>query len=235
MLTQTQDDRCRLLLLEMRHRVYNGYCAVIGELSLASAVAPSDEAKAALGAVAERLHEYVALHRALEMPDGTDRIDLGNYLGKLCRAISHSLLFKRAITLTFLEQNIALQADRCWIVGLIVSELVTNAAKHAFGDGAGGIRIEIVRATDHIECTVSDNGRCESVLPGGSGSKIVRALAANIGGSVHWTFAGRGTTAILKFGLVQDSAALLNLHRGRDACHAGERRHDDRIGGGASI
>ena len=198
-----------LLLQEMTYRVRNEYGLAISALSLAAAKAPNSEAKGAIGAAVNRLLEYAELHQALQWPVGRDHVDLSVHLSKLCRTISRSLLAHRDISLTLFEDFVELDGECCWKIGLIVSELVTNAAKHAFGDGAdaGAIRVELLCVDDDIQCTVYDNGKCVAAPRAGRGSEIVAALAKNLGGSVTWKFGNDGTRATLRFTRDQGSPA----------------------------
>jgi two-component sensor histidine kinase len=56
---------------------------------------------------------------------------------------------------------------------MIVYELVTNAARHAFGNGNGQVRVELSRAGKLVECRVVDNGSAPASVRRGRGLKIV--------------------------------------------------------------
>ena len=90
-------------------------------------------------------------------------------------------------------------AEQCWYVGLIVSELITNAARHAFNERAGSIRVETRSMDDQVLCTVIDDGAAAVRPARGSGSEINDALAAQLGGTLSRTFSANGTTATLTF------------------------------------
>ena len=191
-----------LLLQEMTHRVCNKYTAAISVLSLASARASNSETRDALGYAMERLHQYATLHRALQKPVGSYRADLSRELSGLCCVLSRSLLADRGIRLTLAgNDDVELDAERCWLVCLIVSELVTNAAKHAFRERAGEIRIALVREGNHLQCNVSDDGEPTAAPRPGRGTQIVTGLAARLGGSIAWKFGAAGTTVMLSFEL----------------------------------
>lgn len=88
--------------------------------------------KAVLAAVADRLHNFARVHHALQMQEHSTYIDASAYLRQLCRAISRSKLDCQKIELVLVECPFWLESGRCWRLGLIVSELITNAARHAF-------------------------------------------------------------------------------------------------------
>ena len=186
-----------LFLGELAHRVSNEYAAVISRVELAAARATTTEAKVTLEQTAERLHDFASVHRALQMP-AEDRVELSDYLGELCRALSRSHLLDQGIELTLVEEQVVLSSEQCWHVGLIVSELVTNAARHAFEERDGTIRIEILVERDRVLCGVMDDGTWQQRRPG-RGTKITDALAARIGGELLRDFGPCGTAVTLIF------------------------------------
>lgn len=194
-----------LFLGEFAHRVCNEYAAVISRVELAAARATSNEAKVTLEETAERLHDFVSVHHALRMPP-EDCAELSDYLGNLCRALSRSRLLDQGIELTLVEEQVVLSSEQCWHVGLIVSELITNAARHAFEERGGNIRIEVLVERHRVLCCVMDDGTWKDRRPG-RGAKIVDALAARIGGRVLRDFGPCGTTVMLIFPRVVESYA----------------------------
>lgn len=188
-----------LLLREFSHRINNEFASAIGIVSIACSRTESDVAKAALNSVRNQLYSYAQVHRALAVPEWNLQIDAADSISGLCRAMSHARLSAEGIELTFVEQSITLKSERCWLMSLIVSELITNAARHAFHRAGGSIRVEISKNCGFIECSVSDNGCASVVNRPGTGSKIIRALAKSLGGTIEHHFAQSGTTATLMF------------------------------------
>jgi two-component sensor histidine kinase len=186
-----------LLLREMAHRVSNEYSAAITALSLAAARTSSPEAKAAISAAADRLHDYVDAHRALQMPRAATYVDLSDYLSRVCSTIVPARLRDRGIHLVLATEQVLLGELECWYAGLIIAELITNAAKHAFGTGGGTIRVEIAHDGDRIQCSVSDDGSHGRSDHQGQGSEIVSALAARLGATMSRDFGARGTSVVL--------------------------------------
>lgn len=188
------------LIEEISHRVLNEYTHAIATLSLAAAEIGDAKARLALAAVADRLRAHAELHRALRRPGDCEPSDLGVYLQALCAALSTAILKDRDIALTFIQAQAPLTADRCWRVGLIVSELVTNVVRHAFHERRRRIVIEVCAGIQLTYCRVSDNGRAgvSSRRPG-RGRAIIDSLASQLGGRVQWSFGSAGTTALLAF------------------------------------
>jgi two-component sensor histidine kinase len=104
-----------------------------------------------------------------------------------------------------------MEADRCWRLGLIVSELVTNAARHAFKEHGGLIRVELRATTKSLECRVIDNGVGIANVRAGCGLKILRALARGLGGTIEQWSGPHGTTSVVLFPMIRSSLRF-DLH-----------------------
>jgi two-component sensor histidine kinase len=188
-----------MLLHELNHRINNEFAAAISGIALAATRSGNDEVKAALSRVAEQLHQYADVHRALQMPEYDTPIDAAAYLGRLCRAISGSQLDSRKIQLVLAAQPLWLPAEQCWRLGMIVFELVTNAARHAFSGNQGKIEVELLRVGVFARCGVSDNGSAAAAVAPGRGLKIVDALSKSLGGRFVQKFGAHGSKSILAF------------------------------------
>jgi two-component sensor histidine kinase len=193
-----------VLLRELNHRISNEYASAIGLVSLAAARSGSEEIKIALTGITELLHHYADVHHALEIPEHHTRIDASAYLRQLCRSISRSKLDFMKIELVLAATPLQLQSDRCWLLGMIVYELVTNAARHAFPGVNGEIRVELLRARAFVQCTVLDNGSAPASVQPGRGLKIVGELIKGLDGRFKQKFGSRGSTSILVFPYINE-------------------------------
>lgn len=122
--------------------------------------------KAALAAVQYQLQMYARVHHALQMPEDNSCIDAAEYLRQLCGAISRSRLEGKGIELQLVERTFLMNSERCWRLGLIVSELITNAERHAFRNGGGLIRVELLPSLSFIECRPHACGVISEQWPG---------------------------------------------------------------------
>src|SRR4029077_17141189 len=86
----------------------------------------SSEVKAALSDVSDRLHRYADVHRTLQMPEYQTRVNAALYLQKICLSISRSRLEPNNIKLILAVRPLSMPSDRCWRLGMIVYELITN-------------------------------------------------------------------------------------------------------------
>jgi two-component sensor histidine kinase len=188
-----------LLVRELTHRINNEFASMIGIVSLAAARSTSDEVKDALAGVIELLNNYAAGHRALEMPTYSTVIDASGYIRALCQSIRRSKLNHREIELVLVEHPLQMHSDRCWKLGMIVSELVANSARHAFDDRGGTIRIELSGRGGFAECRVMDDGSSPGCDKPGQGLKIVEALAKELSGEIAHRFGAEGALSKLIF------------------------------------
>jgi two-component sensor histidine kinase len=194
----------RLLLDELTHRVSNELAAAIGIVTAAAARSSATEVKIALDRVRERLESWARVQLALQMPDYDTLIDASLYLRQLCHALVRSKLNWQDIELTVSAAPLKLHSVQCWRMGLIVAELVTNSARHAFSGNGGIINVDLVCLEAAVECCVEDNGSAlEDVRPG-RGLRIVAALTEKLGGTMDQRFGPRGTRSTLTFPLVEE-------------------------------
>jgi two-component sensor histidine kinase len=89
-------------------------------------------------------------------------------------------------------------------VGVVVTELLTNAYKYAYRDGqAGDIRVDIRRDGDRARVAVEDDGVGwdGKGKPSGTGlgSQIVSAMATNLRAELTYEKRERGTRVVLNF------------------------------------
>jgi two-component sensor histidine kinase len=194
------------LLREMTHRINNEFASLISLLSRAANDLTDVKAKATFEDMIEHVHGHAQVHQALAMPEHDELIDAADYLGSLCQAISRSKLARRGIKLTLVADRQYATASQCWKLGMIVSELVNNAARHAFVEGGGEIRVDLVGLDHQLRCRVADDGKhCPQYRPSlrRSGLKIVEALAAAMAGTIDQRLTAQGASTLIRFPAVQ--------------------------------
>ena len=177
------------LLLELNHRIKNELASAINLVSVAAARSDNPEVKIALGNVVELLEKHADILRALKIPDDSAIIDAAEYLRKLCLSMSRSRLDRMKIHLVFAADTLLLQSDRCWRLGMILYELVTNSVRHAFFEGRDGeVRVELSRVGALVKCRVSDNGSVSAEIKPGRGLRILLDLVKSLGGQLDHSF-----------------------------------------------
>jgi len=207
-----------VLLLELNHRVNNEFASAINLVSVAAVRTDNVEVKTALSNVVELLHRHADVHRALKMPDRNAVIDATAYLQTLCRSMSRSKLDRAGIKLVLAADTVWLESERCWRLGMIVYELVTNVARHAFFEGRDGeVRVELSRAGASARCEVSDNGSSARAVRPRRGLKIIGELVKNLGGQVERSFGAAGSSVSFALPFIgREQQANRSRRAGRD-------------------
>lgn len=187
----------RLLLREFSHRVKDELASVISLVAEAAGRSDSNEAKATLVKVLDRLQSHALIHRSLQMPEYDTTIDVAAYLHQLCRAVSRAELAGAGIELLLSVHPLRISAGRCWLLGMIAFELIADAARHTFPDGAGSIRLDVWPTGSSIECCISDDGiPDESSLR--RGHAILEALVISLQGTLESEPGPDGNRSVVK-------------------------------------
>ncbi len=193
-----------LLLRELNHRVNNEFTSAIYAISAKAVKSDDVSVKTALLDVVDLLHGYADIHKALRMPDPGHLIDAARYLQHLCFSISKCRLDRLSIRLLCSAHDLWLEGERCWKLALIVSELLTNVARHArFEDRHPEAKVRLMLAGNVVRCEVSDNGSASDLFVRGRGLTIVGELASSLGGRVHASCAAEGSSFLLTFPLTE--------------------------------
>jgi two-component sensor histidine kinase len=193
-----------LLLRELNHRIKNELTSVIYAVSAKAVQSDSVAVKAALLDVVDLLHQCADVHRAQHMPDQGRLTDAARYLQQLCFSITKYRLDRLAIRVLFSADDLRLEGERCWKLGLIISELLTNVARHVQFEGRHPeLRVELVLAGNVVKCKVSDNGSAPEPIRRGRGLTIIGELASSLGGRIHTSCAAEGSSFLFTFPLTE--------------------------------
>jgi two-component sensor histidine kinase len=191
-----------VLLQEVNHRIGNSL-ALIAALLHMQARQADDAVRTALTAAESRVSAVARVHRRLYTSENVRSVALDQYLKELVTDLRQSADSKAAaMTLTLTAEPIEVDPDRAVAIGMIVTELVVNALKHAYPDGGGPIRVTLrPHETQSAILSVEDDGVGYSVdlkaRSTGLGQRIIRAMAEKINGTLKHESSGRGTRASL--------------------------------------
>jgi two-component sensor histidine kinase len=178
-------------------------CAV-SAVSAKAVRSDSAAVKAALLDVVELLHRCADVHRALRMPDQGRLTDAAKYLQEVCFSVAKYRLEGLAVRVLFSADDLRLKGARCWRLGLIVSELLTNVARHArFEVTDPELRVELRLAGGIVKCKVSDNGSAPEPIRRGRGLAIIGELVSSLSGRVHMSCVAEGCSFLLTFPLTE--------------------------------
>ena len=171
-----------LLLREIDHRVKNNFAIVSGLIDIQRRRESDDYVKEVLSRISTRVHNFATAHNELYargIPG--DAVNMDVYLPTLVKHLQKALFHSDRVAIVYRGAVVMMPRDRAVAVGLVVNELVTNAAKHAFPDDARGtIEVELNGDDEHWVLIVSDNGRGYPTngAPGaGLGSDLILAFA----------------------------------------------------------
>jgi two-component sensor histidine kinase len=192
MAARLRDDLVRekaLLFEELQHRVANSL-QIIASVLMQNARRVPAETRPYLVDAHSRVMSVAALQHQLAVSSAGD-VDLNAYFTELCESIAASMIPDREkLNLTVSAESGVASADLSVSLGLVVTELVINALKHAFPDGRRGkIVVGYLASAADWTLSVSDDGVGMKTGPkrakGGLGTSIVQALAKQLGADVR--------------------------------------------------
>jgi two-component sensor histidine kinase len=184
-----------LVLRETHHRMKNTL-TLLGASVRRDFARGSSEASVAVDRFERRLVAFGRLYQLLANEADLATIPVGDFFEGLCGALAEAILEPIGLRCEAAIENGTLPAALCHRLALMVTELVTNAAKHAFPDKrAGLIRVEVLNCDGSWRFTVADNGIGATGPLQGTGSRILEGLARSIRAEVDGE-AGRGGTRV---------------------------------------
>ena len=192
-----------VLLREVNHRVGNSLQIIASLLHLQANSSTEDDVKAALTNAMGRVAAVAQVHRRLYTSHDLKSVLLNQYLDALLEDLRRSAEGNRMSRLTLKPEPIEIDPDRAVAIGIIVNELVMNAVKYAYPDGAGPIHIDLRAQDDHLLLSIADDGVGLNVKSDprstGMGQRIVTAMASKLEASVERDPAHAGTRIVLRF------------------------------------
>jgi two-component sensor histidine kinase len=190
-----------LFLRELHHRVANTLAMLHASCRLDFAGVADPRLQEGLRRHERHIQRLAEFHHFLSRGAGYGKIVAADYFRALCAVLSRSVLEPVGLHCeTFIGEG-TLDAHACETLGLILSELVMNAAKHGFqGRSDGRVRIEIL-APDGMAwcCSVADDGCGMQSGQQGAGSGILDTLIQMLDGRMVVETSPHGTTVTILF------------------------------------
>ena len=193
-------DQKDTLLAEMSHRVANSLQIIASILLLKARSVQSEETRGHLEDAHRRVMSVAALQHQLIATGKGEKLEVGHYLDKLCESLAASMIGdKRAISLVVMADAGEVTSEQAVSFGLIVTELVMNSLKHAFGLDAkeGHIRVEYTVFGENWALSIADDGSGMAENPDdrptGLGTSIVKALSQQLDAVVEIATSTKGT------------------------------------------
>jgi two-component sensor histidine kinase len=184
-------ERQQFLLKEMNHRVKNSLSLVVGMLRLQAREDSHPEFAQQLEDAMLRVGAIARVHEQLYQSADVERFDVGRYIEGICKDLGAS--FGQCEIHVQAQAGIIISTDRAISSALIVNELVSNAAKHAYQGqgGAGSVWVNIATTgVDSFFIAIRDEG--DGLPEGfefgkgkGLGARMVRALTEQLNASLE--------------------------------------------------
>ena len=197
--------RLEALLREVNHRVANGLQLVSAFVQMQSNLLTDEAARTALRETQQRIQAIAQVHRRLYSSGDVDYVSMDDYLTALVYELEQTWSTpKSPRTLRLQAEPIKLATDRAISLGVIVNELVSNACKYAYPNGANGeVRISLSRHdTSDFRLCVEDDGEglpADGTVKGtGLGTKLVKAMATSLNARITYDSSHSGVRALVE-------------------------------------
>lgn len=185
---KAMEDQKTEMFNELNHRVKNNLAAVSAMLSMQARAAEDPTVREQLKKAVDRIEAIGEVHASLYRASSTGDVDFSAYLQRLGDRLAASLVDNERVKVEVDADPVTAPLKEAVALGLIVNELVTNAAKHAYPPPAGGIiRITLRNQPGELLLTVSDQGRGlpEGERSTGIGMRLVRSLIQQCRGQLE--------------------------------------------------
>jgi PAS domain S-box-containing protein len=200
---ETRLEAVQLQLAEVQHRVKNHLAMIVSMIRLQ---ARDPKAAGDYTVLARRVEAIQLLYQELSdtgvASSFRDEVPLGAYVSRIAAAVGH-LDGGQGIRVNVIAEEVMVEPTTAGRVGLLVSEILTNAFRHAFvGRDTGLVETRVQRLSGVIRIQVSDDG---TGLPEGTdwptsgnlGSRIVKALLEGLQARHAVTTSAAGTTVTI--------------------------------------
>lgn len=188
-IAKRERSRAEALLTDVNHRVGNNLALVSSFLTMQQRTVKSPEAARALNAARARVQAIASAHRKLRLGEDFASVKANEVLGAVLDDICAGLPAGELIKVNYEVAPLEINARDAVSLGVLTSELVMNALKHAFSPGESG-EISVIFYHDgtnvpYLEVTDDGMGWHEKYAQdsNGLGAKIIDMVARQFGGT----------------------------------------------------
>jgi chemotaxis protein methyltransferase CheR len=204
-----------VLFEELQHRVANTLQIIASIILMKARVVQSEETRFHLQDAHKRVISVAAVQKQLHASGATGSVEIAPYLTRLCESLATSMIGdSRPILLKVVGEVGSASSREAESLGLIVTELVMNALKHAFpGDKTKGeISVVYDRAGTNWKLSIADNGvgKTNGIsvhAKSGLGTGIIKALSNQLDTQVETLTGAGGTTVSITHTAIPAKAA----------------------------
>jgi two-component sensor histidine kinase len=194
--------RVEALLQDTNHRIGNSLATVSSMLGLQVARSKSAEVRSALEAAQSRVQAIASGHRRLRLGTDLETTNAAEFLAAVVEDLHSTQAAGRKVGFTTEVEPVVINARDATTVGIILGELVINALKHAFPEGANGhIWTRFSRDGEGATLVVEDDGRGmppeDADAETGLGATIIQQLAVQFGGEPRYEPRESGGTRVI--------------------------------------
>lgn len=186
-----------MLVKEVHHRIQNSLQLVSSFLALQSRAMGDTKLHEAFEEARRRLQAVALVHRRLYRADQIETVDMGRYLEELIGDMSDSMGAEWAGKISVHAAPLLVPTDRAVTLGLVVTELVINANKYAYGGEPGPIEVSLEEHRADLRVIVADHGRGKHTPSEGFGSRMMAAMVKQLRGDLTFSDNKPGLRAIL--------------------------------------
>jgi PAS domain S-box-containing protein len=177
-----------MLVVEVNHRAKNSLAIAASLLAIQGRRQPDPHVRALFEEAQERLNAMARVHDLLSKSESSQRVDVATYVKDLCGALRPLTENDSRVRLEAqVEEGVLIPADTAVPLGIVLTELITNAVKYAFPAPRSGTICAQVhrRRPGWVEAVIRDDGVGMVHLREGSlGYGLVRSLVQQIGGEM---------------------------------------------------
>jgi len=191
-----------VLLEELQHRTANSLQIIASIILMKSRAVQSEETRFHLEDAHKRVLAIAAVQKQLHASVAIGSVDVAPYLTNLCETLATSMIGdSRPITIKVVAKAGTATSRQAESLGLIVTELVMNALKHAFPNEKtkGTITVSYELSGTNWKLSVADNGTGKDISAkakpkSGLGTGIIKALSSQLDAKVETLSSPQGTT-----------------------------------------
>jgi two-component sensor histidine kinase len=193
------------LLRELQHRVMNSLTLLSSVLEMQRRSARSAPAKEHLARARDRVVAMGTVYRFLYQTDTSETVEFGDFLRVICEESQNAYSGAQKPTISVQADQLRISGSHAIALAMLTHELITNALKHAYPEGApGSIDVTLTRTSDGVvQLRVADHGQglpedFDVSQSGSLGMKVIASTAQQLGGTLDIRRTDPGTEFVIR-------------------------------------